>query len=285
MAKAPAKIEEKNAVAKIGGDVPAYLQGVDKSSGLQGLDTTDFIIPRIKLLQATTPEVVAHDDAKAGEFWLNVLDLPLGKELLVTPISNRKRYLLMAPMGGSPTGIMARADDGIHWKPPNGEWSVMLGKKGPKTPVSWKTAPTVRESGLGEFGTSNPSDPDSNPAATLFYEYLVYLPEHPEISPVVLSLARSAAKRARDFNGKIEFRKAPMQAGRYKVIITSEQGVEGPYFNYAFQNSGWATEDEFKACQQYAERYKDYRPADEEGAVAESAGEAAASGPVERGDL
>lgn len=272
------KTTEVAPIADTGG-LPAYLSGkTGMSSGLQGLEASDFVVPRVKLLQAISEEVTAHDDAKPGIFWLNVLDQPLGPVLDFVPISNKKRYLLMPPIGDD-RGILARADDAIHWNPPNGEWQVKL--KNVKNPVTWKTAETVRASGLAEFGSSNPDDPDSNPAATLFYEYLVYLPEFPHLSPVLLSLARSQAKKARDLNGKIEFRHIPMQAGRYRATIIQDKGPEGPYFNYQFANNGFATEAEYEACVQYAKKFTDYRGADEEGAARAAEGgdaEAAASG-------
>lgn len=271
MAKAPAKQTEAKVPATVGASaLPAYLQGQNRASGLQGLDQSDFIIPRIKLLQAISPEVEQFEDAKAGIFWLNVLDIPLGPTLDFVPISNKKRYLLMAQLGQTPKGIMARADDGVHWKPPNGSWDVTL--KGRRGTVKWETKPTVRESGLGEFGTMDPENPDSNPAATLFYEYLVYLPDFPDLSPVLLSLARSQAKKARDLNGKIELRKAPMQSMRFRAGIEIVPGDEGPYNNYTFASNGWATEQEFAHCNDLAARITDYRGADEEGAVAAEVG-------------
>lgn len=278
MVKAPTK----NAVTTTGGQLPAYLQPGQTNSGLKGLDTSDLIIPRVKLLQKISPECDTHNEAVPGIFWLNVLDYPLGSTLDFVPISNRKRYLLMAPMSGTPKGILARADDGVHWKPPAGEWAVSW-PKGPRKPVIWKTADTVRESGLGEFGTQDPDNPDSNPAATLFYEYLVYLPDHPHLSPVLLSFARSQAKRARDLNSKIEFRKAPMQSQKLRMSITDEQHSESEkYSNVAFAANGWATEDQYNLCKTFAEKYVDYQMADEEGAIAEEHGGARGSGASEK---
>lgn len=265
MAKTPATTKT-SAPAVIGGaNVPDYLRPhLGAGSGLQGLDVTDFVVPRVKLLQAISPEVEAFDEAKPGMFWLTVLDKPLseqGESLDFIPISNRKKYLLLAPLGDS-RNVLARAEDGIHWTPPDGEWEVKL--KNVKKPVTWKTAPTVRQSGLAEFGSMNPDDPDSNPAAVLFYEYLVLLPGHPDLGPVLLSLARSQAKRARDLNGKIDMRQAPMQAQLFRMSVTDEKGEEGDYKNVAFTNNGWATEEQFNHCKTLAERYKSYRAADEE---------------------
>lgn len=263
--------KDTTALTTTAAQLPDYLRDVTGASGLQGLEMSDFIVPRVKLMQGLSEEPKMFDDAKVGEFWLNVLDQPLGPTFDFIPISNRKRYLLSTPMGSTPTGILARAEDGIHWTPPNGSWDIKL--KGERQAITWKTAPTVRESGLAEFGSANPHDSNSNPAATLFYDYLVYLPDHPDISPVLLSLSRTASKKARDLNGKIEFSKKPMQALRFTASVAEESNNEGQkYGNYVFQRNGWATEDEFKGCTALGERYKEYRGADEEGEVAEAQG-------------
>lgn len=268
-----AKASTKNQVATTGKSaLPAYLQGKDTTSGLVGLEQSDFIIPRIKLLQGTSDEPKTFDDAKVGGFWLNVLDIPLGPNFNFIPINNRKRYLLSVPLGGTPTGILARAEDGITWKPGQGKWDVKL--KGRKDTVVWEiTDENVRASGLGEFGTQDPSDPDSNPAATLFYDYLVYLPDVPEISgsPVLLSLARSQAKRARDLNSKIEMRRAPMQSMLFSAAVTNETGAEGDYYNYGFSGAGWASEEQFALMTEFREKFTDYKGFDEEGEVRDAA--------------
>ena len=81
---------------------------------------------------------------------INVMDEPIGKSFRFIPISNRKRYLLTVPMGGTPKGILARADDGVHWKPAKGEWDVQLPQR--RGLVKWKIegAGTVRGAGLGD---------------------------------------------------------------------------------------------------------------------------------------
>lgn len=243
--------------------VPAYLQENKEGTRLQGLDAaTDFIIPRIKLLQGISPEVTTYEAAKARNFWHNVLNFSLGDNFSFIICNNRKRYLLVPPMGDD-RGILARAEDGVHWKPAEGEWEVKL--KGIPKPVKWViNKPTVRESGLAEFGTSNPGDPDSKPAATLFHEYLVYLPDNPGISPVLMSLARSQVRKAKDLNTKVELANQPIQAMRFKAGIIDDKGVEGPFFNYIFTMDGWASEEDFVRCVGLSKKYSSYRVAGEE---------------------
>jgi len=257
MAKAPVKQDEsKNELAAVGvGSVPAHLQNTGRGTQLQGMDSSDFIVPRIKLLQGISPEVEAFDEAKSGEFWLNVLDISLGKTIRFIPINNRKRYLLLPPIGDD-RGVLARADDGRTWNT-KGSWDVKI--KNVRQAVTWTIDDLdVRKSGLAEFGTANPDDPDSNPAATLFYEYLVWLLDVDGLpTPVLLSLARSQAKKARDLNGKIEFGGVPMQGMVFEASVVIETGAEGPYNNYQFAKAGWATPEQFNTACGFEERFRD----------------------------
>lgn len=271
--KAPAE------VATIDTAKPSYLVGSDKGTKLAGLDSKDFIVPRIKLLQAISEEVEAFDEAKAGNFWHNVMNQSMGTTLKFVIISNKKRHLLMAPRSDA-RGILARADDAVHWSPANVEFDVTL-KGGIK--VKWKTADTVAESGLAEFGSSNPADPNSVPASTLFYEYLVLLPDFPELGVCLLSLGRSQAKKARDLNGKVEMADAPIQSMVFEAGVVQEKGADGPYLNYSFARKGWATEAQFEKACQLAETMKDYKAADEEGAVRDEDGVSAPAGSADKG--
>jgi len=99
--------------------------------------------------------------------------------------------------------ILARADDGVHWSPPNVEFDVQLEKRYGSHRVKWKTARTVQQSGLDQWGTYNPQDPNSPPAATLMYNFLLAFPDHPDLVPAVLTFQRSALKSGKKFNTKL----------------------------------------------------------------------------------
>ena len=59
-----------------------------------------------------------------------------------------QRYILWRPRweGG---GILARADDGVHWSPANASFTVKPVKGVNKTAI-WNTKRTVEESGLAK---------------------------------------------------------------------------------------------------------------------------------------
>lgn len=236
--------------------VPAYLKDV-KSNTQTNMRSEDLIIPRIVLLQATSPQVVANPrEVFSGSFYHNIFDEYVGDEgktFEFVPFRSRFFYLLFAPRGDERT-VLARADDGIHWSPSSGEFKVKP-KKAPSE-ITYKMAATVEASGLAKFGSSIPGDPDSQPAATMIYEYLCHLPQHPEWGPVLISLARSQIKRGKVINSTIGLGNAPMSAYKFKAQITQDQGVDGPYFNWEFKRAGWATEEEFNKAEAYAKQFE-----------------------------
>jgi hypothetical protein len=220
------------------------------------LNSSDFVVPRIKLLQGISPELETYESAKAGDFWVNVVDIPLGDTFDFIPILNRKRYMLTTPLKTDGGRILARADDGVHWKPESGSWQVKV--EGQRNPVTWEIKDsTVRGSGLAEFGSSNPEDPESNPASTLFYDFLVMVRNNPEFegSPVMLSLARSAAKKGKDLNGKIGFGAAPMQSRVFRASVFKDNSASGAFNNWTFTSNGYAHESEYLVAKKLADRF------------------------------
>lgn len=257
--------------------LPTYLQNNDKGSRLRGLDASDFIIPRIILLQGLSPQLEAYDEAKIGHFWHNVNNVSLGNKLRFIIVNNTKRGLLMAPRQDG-RGILARCDDMVHWSPAGVDFDVQLPNNGPK--VRWSTKETEKEAKLLQFGTSNPSDPNSPPAAVLFYEYLVMLPDHPELGLVLLSLGRTSAKKAKDLNSKVEGVSAPMQSIIFQAESFKDKNQKGEYQNWNFLRDGWASEEQFNQAVEHYERTKDIdvRGADEEGEAAAQQDEVAKTG-------
>lgn len=235
-------------------DMPAYMEG-HAGKGLEKLGRGDFEVPRIQLMQAISPEVETFDAAQPGHFWHSMAERDLGESLMIVPVFVDVRYILWRPRneGG---GILARADDGIHWSPPDAEFNVKLrsGKH-----VTWHTAPTVAESGLDQWGSSDPDDPGSQPAATLMYSIVCELPKVPELSPAVVTLQRSAIKVARKLLGKINLGRAPAYGMQFEMSSATEQGLEGPFQNYRFLSSGFvANKAQFE---QYHQTYELFRKA------------------------
>lgn len=243
--------KEVSKIASDGG-VPDYLKGMtpDQARDNSNFDSSDVVIPMIKLLQGTSPEVEAFDTAKPGIYWHTGMDVPLGDTVDFVVCFRKKRYMLVAPMEDG-QGVLARADDFTTWDR-KGKWDVKL--KDVKAPVTWEIDDLdVNASGLDRWGTSNPEDDNSPPAATLFYDYIVYLPDFPDLSPVALTLTRSKIKKAkRGLNDKISLQSGsgrPMQSLVFQASVMKETNdANQPFNNVAFRSNGFATKEVYEGC-------------------------------------
>lgn len=271
----------KNQVAEAkGGEVatantqlPEWMAG-KQGAGTDNLTTSDMEVPRLKLMQALSPELSEHNDLKQGEFWHTLAEQSLGKSLLIVPVYTDKRFVLWRPRksGG---GILARADDGIHWNPPNAEFDVVLPET--KKNVKWRTANTVEESGLDKWGSYDPADPNSQPAATLVYTFIVAMPDYPDLGFAQLNMQRGSVKVARSLIGKIKINKAPSYGRVFRMSSTEEEGQEGSFFNLRFTADGYvqnqdhfnAYESLYKAFSKTGLNIKDIETLQEDGVAAE----------------
>lgn len=255
MAKKQETKEEQLAVPQSGAmAIPDFMKG-KAGLGAEKISAADVEIPRLKLLQALNPEV-QEGGHRQGHFFHTIAEKSLGSEVSVVFVYTDKSYILWRPRktGG---GILARAMDGIHWSPPDATFEVMLDDQ--KTKVTWKTALTVAKSGLGEWGTMDPNDPKSPPAATMMRNLAIVLPEYPELSPVVVTLQRAGIRVARKLMGKITMmtQDKPLFGLKFKMHSFQDSSPAGAFFNYAFTADG-LVEDEtlFQFC---AEKYEVFK--------------------------
>lgn len=247
--------KQQQAVAKVESGslaLPDYMAKY-RNAGGEGADTSKLEMPRITLLQALSKEV-QEGGMKAGNFFHTIAEQELGEELKIVPILFRSQYILWNPRenGG---GILARADDGKHWNPADAEFNVKIDKKG--TQVTWKTAETVEESGLAQWGTFDPKDPKSQPAATEMYTFLVAMPDHPELGLAVLALSRSQVRVARKFLSSLKFSELPFFGQQFVMKSVSDTNKNNEKFlNFKFVRAGFVPENEFP---RYAGLYEKFR--------------------------
>ena len=170
----------------------------------------------------------------------------------------------------------SQAAEVAWWIDRTGTWQVKL--KGIKTPVTWTIEDLdVKKSGLDQWGTYNPDDEDSPPAATLFYDYLVILPDHMDLGPSVISMVRSSVRVARkELNTKISTHASngvPMQALVFEAGSFTDSNSAGEDFkNWTFKSAGFASEELFAKAQEYKGLLETYTVQDEESAVTEGSG-------------
>lgn len=213
------------------------------NQGRPELSRDDLEIPRLKLIQALSPELQEWDELRPGHFWHTANEETLGTEFEAVPIYMDKRYVLWRPrdMGG---GILARADDGLHWNPANETFEVQLDKKDGGAKVKWSTKRTVAESGLANWGSMDPSDPNSPPAATLMYTYVLGFPDRPDVLPAVLTFQRSSIKAGRKLNTKLLTTTVPMFGLRFRFESFMDKNSRGQdFFNVRAQMVGYVNDE------------------------------------------
>jgi hypothetical protein len=261
MAKAATKTQapaatKANAVAKTGEALPAFMQG-KAGQGVENISNTEAEIPRIKLIQGMSPELEIYNDLKAGHFFHTLTEEDLGPELRIVPIYVDVRFILWRPRddGG---GILARADDGIHWHPADVAFTVKLDKRDGGDTVTWKTAKTVTQSRLADWGTMNPKDKDSPPAATKMYNVVAGFPDHPDWPPGVITLQRSSIKVGRRLLGKLKITRAPSYGLIFKMGVIREGDGKNQFNNYSFVGDGMIQdEDYFNQCETMYKMFKE----------------------------
>jgi hypothetical protein len=236
--------------------LPAHLQGKPKTANWGDIDPRQRMLPRIKLLQATSPECAEYPrEAIAGEFWHTTLTQSLGSELLGVPLFRRQSYTLWTPKGvpGQDGGVLARARDFVHWDPPDGVFHVRF-PNNPKT-YTWKTAKTVRESGLDLFGSSRPDDSKSHPAATLTFEVLWFLPD---FNTLALTLnSRGGVQPAKQLFAMADAKPTAPYNQRYRICSQRKPGPSGEsYFGYIYRGDGYCDEALSATTEQLFEQWK-----------------------------
>ena len=227
--------------------VPDWMKQ-DAGKGTEGLNSSDIEMPRLKLLQGISEELTIFDGLQSGQFFHNIAERQLGNKLEMIPLYVEKCYVLWRPRPPiDQGGILARADDGIHWVPANQTFNVKIDKKG--TMATWKTTDTVDKSGLANWGTFDPTDPNSQPAATLCYKMAILLTEFPEMGPMALLLQRAAVKPTKKLLSKFKMSTAAIYGHRIMMESFVENGEAGDFNQYRFQFNGY-TQDQ--------EEYKNY---------------------------
>lgn len=241
--------------------VPDFMKK-DAGKGTENLSAADLEIPRLQLLQSLSPQVVSGEE-RPGTFYHTILEGAIGKKglpLRVVPIHADIKFMLWRPRheGG---GILARAELGeggeYYWNPADTEFDVKPYKDRP-TVVKWATKNTVSESGLDKFGSMDPADPNSQPAAVKMWNFVVVLPDHPHLGPMVLTFQRGQAKTGANFSSKVKFADGVPSFGQiFGMSAKLDNTGAGDFFNVGLTRIGYVEDEEqYSAYRALYENFK-----------------------------
>lgn len=251
-----------NDLENVKSNLPAHLQEAP-SIKAGNLDSSDRIIPRIKLMQGISPELTTYNEAKNGEFWHTLAEKSLGKSFKAVVIRVHKSTVLWAPRGDE-RGILARSDDGVNWDKPNEVFEVKL--KTSPTKQKWDTKGSVAESGLAEFGSSVKEDPNSPPAAALTYNWLILPIDYLDLGVAALINSRSAVKASKSLWSKLDTGTVPFYYRIYEVSSVEAGSKDEPFNNYQYTAAGFVEDPDIAAqCKALAEQFEKmtYRASDD----------------------
>lgn len=226
------------------GAVPAWMRRASTGATMGNIDGSDLKPPRLMVLAGQSPAVMdGTPGAVPGNFWMSVLNQNLGKEVTGTLILIRKSYQLWAPRGSDQKGPLATASDGIHWDQPNQTFEVQ--HLGNPTIYKWHIKNTVFENKMHKFGSSQPDDPRSKPAATLTYDalWVIDLPNGQK-QLCVFTNARTGIAPTQNFISTTRAMGVDHFYQRYRIVVQRKQGPTGdPYFTYEYQNIGLISDE------------------------------------------
>jgi len=223
--------KEKKELAKTEGGAlaprPDYIG--EGNEGMEQMRPQDLVLPRIKLLQALSPEV-AEGDMKAGTM-VNTLtgEVVVEKDETIefVPVQHYLEWIEWAPRSSN-QGIIDRSRDA-------------------QSELAMRSA----------AGESVEVDGRKKFVVTEYHNFVVAVPSLglDVAGLIVLSCNRSSHKRGKQLLSLARFRgKCPLFAGRYKLSSTQETNKNNEsYYNYVIKNAGWATEEEFAALKQVHE--------------------------------
>ena len=239
-----------------------WLPEAPSNKGMESLGKDDIKTPTVVLLQALSPQIKTFQGlAFPGEFWHTGMNVSLGTSFDFVPAIVSKRVILWRPREDQGGGILAFSRDGRTWQTGgNSEFRVKL--KGRKDPVIWKTGKDVLSSRLTDFGTADPEDADSPPAAMISYEYLIYLIKNPELSPVVMRAAKTALPNGKALNTSLlTLSKAnkPIQSVVVRCFADEKKNDSGSWTVPNFKTMGLAPKSVYSKVLEMADNYSDYQ--------------------------
>lgn len=232
-----------------------------KEYGPSPFTKEDYVTPRIYLLQGLSPQIPLYPgQARIGTFWHGGMNVSLGEEFNFVIIKSSKRVILWRPRsdGGN---MMALSRNGITWDMGGNERFEVIPKNS-RTKVTWNTGNNVLDSGLTQYGSSDPDDPKSPPAAEVNHELLLYIIGHPELSPVVFSTRSTALKNSRMLLTTID---SQMRAGRpmhtlaFRAFVQSKTNKHGTWNMPAFAPAGFVPKPLYDEVTALADKFKDYK--------------------------
>ncbi len=217
-------VQPKRALAKKGASQFA-------GRGFENLERKDILIPRMKLLQANSPEVEGDLAQDKGTIFTIPANKNFGDKVLITPILHfRSRIKWEGDRADGDGEIECQSDDGRN--PKKNIFEVSPDEDGNICPNCPKKEWDNEEEGK-----------DAIPECTLYENFVVLIGN--EDNPVILPMERTKAKAARKFYSMGALKNQDFWNFQYELKIVKEKNPEGKhYYNFVISDIGKETNAE-----------------------------------------
>jgi hypothetical protein len=221
-------------------DAPAYVKQGNR--GKENIDRTDFVIPRIKLCQALTPEVVAGK-AKAGDMLNSLSGEHYGTSLEFIPLLHFKSRMFWQDREDG-NAVLCSSDDAKSPKDINAAPKIAKKLKILKFPATMELCTNCQ---FKNFDETEDSDKKKRPKCTMYYNFPVLIKG--DNSPSALTMSRTKLKVGKTLCTLAVQGNVDMFAKRYKLSTKLEKGDKYSYYNFVVEPIGWASEEEYKLAE------------------------------------
>ena len=219
-------------------EVPEYLRSqLGNQAGMEQVDQTDLLLPRLGLCQSLSPQRRKSDpayieDLKEGELFNTVTKEVYGEELEIIALyffKNRIKYFPIDEGGG------------IDCISPN---AIDQGRISPDGCSVCK---------FSTWGNGQKDDEHGNdaPECTLYHNFMAFIPV--VNSPIAISYKATGLKISKQILAGIRLTRLPMYARKYKVTVVEMVSGNNRWFEKKFTPSGFVDQQMFKEMESHFE--------------------------------
>lgn len=228
--KKVAEEEEERALATASSEenLPAHIledeeYGAERA-GLENMDASDLIIPRLVIMQGLSPAVTAGD-RMVGQ----IVNSVTGEVVL-----DRDEEAHFIPV--------------YHYK----EW-IQWGDRDANEGIIDRTMDP--DSALAQQGMSGTRDEEGDRIVTEYHNFVVLIPSVSLEFAFIIGCCRTNHSKGRALLALARFRgERPIFAGKYALTAeTAENKAGQKYFVYGFENAGWADSNEYATARELYE--------------------------------
>lgn len=199
--------------------------------GMEDVEQTDILMPRLGLCQSLSPQRRKGDPAhipglEEGQLFNSVTQEIYGVEIKLIALfffKNRTKFLPIDTGGGIDCTSANAIDQGrLH---PTG-------------------CASCQYSSFGN-GSLDPIKSQEPPLCTLFHNYMAYLPDVDEPTPIAISYKSSGLKFSRELLSKVRISRAPMYAKWYDVTVFEQRDGNNMWFEKRLTPGSYVDEELF----------------------------------------